>query len=200
MKRIGTILFLVLLSGRSLSQETRKWAVAGIRIGYCTSRLTRDFTDNDGNKHSFTFAGGLRYGGFIQIYAGKKIIFQPEILLTSKAIHEKTKVVNSNYTYSNKERVAYLELPLNILVKFPVKKGFFSAGGGPAPAFAINNYYYARLKKFDMGLNLAGGYQWPSDFSIQMNFTKGFSPVSKHFNSSSSQKNLSLGLTIGYTF
>jgi len=183
-----------------MSQETRKWAVAGIRFGYCTSRLTSDFTDNDGNKHSFFFAGGLRYGGFFQIKAGKKTIFQPEILLTSKAIHEITEVANGTYTYSNLERVVYLELPLNILVKFPVKKGFFSAGGGPAPAFALNSYYYTRFKSFDMGLNLAGGYQWPSDFSVQLNFTKGFSPVSKYQNSSATPKNLSLALTIGHTF
>lgn len=201
MKSLFTILFFA-CSGVACCQEKKSLVKFGLKFGYAQSTLSPDYTENNGYKHQFSMTGGIRAGGYLQISAGKKLLFQPELLLVVKGAQESPNY-NNGYSYPTNGypfRTSYIEIPLNLLVKLPTQSGFFILGGGPAPAFAFNRYVYSGTARFDMGLNFLLGYQLPIGFSLNLNYTKGFSNVSPGAEGAPALKNSSLGLSVGYTF
>ena len=201
MKSLFTLLFFA-CSVVACCQENKSSVNFGLKLGFAMSTLSPNYTEDNGYKHQFNMSGGIRAGGYLQISAGKKLLFQPELLLVVKGANESPD--NSNgYSYPANGypfRTSYIEIPLNLLVKLPTQSGFFTLGGGPAPAFAFSRYIYSGTAGFDMGLNFLVGYQWPIGFSLNLNFTKGFSNVSPQAQGAPDLKNSSLGLSAGYTF
>ena len=182
-------------------QEKKNIVHLGVKLGFGMSTISPDYTETNGYTHEFKLTGGLRVGGYLQIMAGKKFIFQPEVLLVVKGASESPDYSNgSPYPVNSYPfRTTYIEFPFNLLLRLPGSTGFFLLGGGPAPAFAINRYRYAGTPGFDMGLNLLAGYQWALGFSVNLNFTKGFSTVQQN-HGEPGLKNSSVGLSAGYTF
>ena len=174
----------------------------GVKLGFGQSTLSPNYTDDNGNKHRFNMTGGIRAGGYLQISAGKKLLFQPELLFVVKGAYESTDY-NNGYPFAGNGypiRTSYIEIPLNLLVKLPINTGFFMLGGGPAPAFALNGRIYSGTGGFDLGINILLGYQWPIGFGVNLNFTKGFSSVYQQTQEAPDLKNSSLGISVGYTF
>ena len=195
-------LFIVLFLGYSvmgLCQET-KTVNPGLKLGAGFSSLTPDYTDSNGYKHNFTMTGGVRFGGFIQIPAGRNFLFQPEIQFVVKGTKENTQYNNGNPVSDYPIRINYIEIPLNMLAKLPSKSGgFFSIGGGPALAFS-SNIYTEYATRFDIGLNVLAAWQLPIGVSINLSFTKGFSNVLEEIPGAASLKNSSIGFCVGYSF
>lgn len=199
MKSFFTVLFLG-CSVVACCQEKKNPLRFGLKLGLGLSTFSPgSYTDNSGFKHSFSRTGGVRGGLFLQIDAGKKFLFQPELLMAAKGSGKKTDYNNGNPLSNYPIRVNYIEIPLNLLVKLPAKSGFLILGGGPAPAFSTNKYTEYAVP-FDMGVNLLLGYQLPIGFLIHLNFTKGFSNILEEVQGSPNLKNNSLGLSVGYAF
>ena len=199
MKSLFIVLF-VSCSVVAFCQEKKSSLNFGLKAGISLSTFTPGhYTDNFGYSSSFSMTGGVRGGLFLQIAAGKNFLFQPEFLIVIKGSGEKTNYNNGNPSSSYPTRVNYIEIPLNLLVKLPAKSGFFILGGGPAPAFSTNSYTEYAVP-FDMGVNFLLGYQLPIGFSVNLNFTKGFTNITKEVPGAQALKNSSLGICIGYSF
>lgn len=192
MRKSIVIALTLILSANVFAQEKEKRIHIGVKMGYVSTKLTPSYTDNNGIKYTYTAVGGVTVGGFIQMTISNKILFQPEFLMVWKG--------TKHSGYNNYDRITYLEFPINLLAKLPVKSSFIFIGGGPAPAFRITPDYgsYNGIAAFDLGVNFLAGIQFPLGFSMQMNFTKGLLGVYKQ----NLQKltNTALGLSIGYTF
>lgn len=201
MKILFIILFVV-AHAMSLAQEQEKIPVVtvGIKIGMSGSSLSPGYTDISDYRHTFSLKGGFQGGGFLQIAIGKKLLIQPEILFVSKGAKETVNDINSSNEYNSPNHINYIEFPVNILAKLSAGPGHFILGGGPAFAFARNNYYSLYNRRFDAGLNMLTGYQWPIGFIINLNFTKGFSNVFDPLQGAPKITNTSFGLCVGYVF
>jgi hypothetical protein len=189
------------MSATSFSQQKKKWARFGIKLGYCGTTISPGYTSNYGDNHSFRMGGGAIAGGFLQIAASKKIFFQPELLYVYRRTLEN---FSNTYVSGYSEPIirGFIEVPLNLLVKLPTKSGFFMLGGGPAPAFTgIIQMFGDNSFKIKMGLIFLLGYQLSSDFSLQLTLTKGLSKyIEPYYQNTLKLTSSSVGLSFGYVF
>ena len=186
------------------SQQQEKKVTFGLKAGMGVSNLGPSFTDTAGGTYSYnskaSFSGGLRL--FIPV--NKNIIFLPELVLIFKGAMESYDGDPNMYFFQSGYPVSlfYLEIPLNINYKIPVKSGQFLIGGGPAPAIKLaNNYYgpnFSRMIAYDLGINFLSCYQFPIGFSIEVNYNLGVANIGNDPDQPLRNKNF--GISIGYAF
>ncbi len=193
------IILLIIFPLAVAGQENKQAFSGGGKIGMAFSTLTPDYTDANGYKHQFSLTDGLKIGGFIQLPAGKNILIQPELFFIVKGGDEKVSFDSVQYTNYGPRRISYVELPINILAKLKAGTGFFLAGGGPSFAFSRKRYFDAG-PRFDAGLNLLLGFQWPLGFLVNLNYTKGFSNTEHAATGVPKVTNSSFGICVGYAF
>lgn len=187
------------LSDRQDKEASNDKIKFGIKAGVAIANAKVEYnsTTTPGNGKPTSKLGAIA-GVFARLAFGNKACFQPELLMVGKGMKE------NNQSYSYRNDLTYLELPLNILYKTSGSKGSFFIGGGPAPAFYIGeNVFssgYQSVKKFDVGINFLAGYELPIGFSINMHYTHGLTNISSDKTFIPVIKNRCLGLTIGYVF
>lgn len=167
---------------------------------------------------------GFHGGVNVQIPIAPEFYFQPGLMFSVKGT--KNKSASSTST----TKLNYLEVPLNMVYKASLGKGFFMLGFGPYLAYGIagkvktegssltleqdikfksvvetgDNLLVPYYKPFDAGANIFAGYEMASGMFLQLDTQFGMiniNPEYKGFTSDqSSAKNTGFGLSVGYLF
>ena len=218
---LSIVLLLVLSATHAIAQEKSKVSF-GILGGVNFQNLKGELSSGDklDNDMLLGFHGGVNVQ--IPIVAG--FYLQPGLLYTLKGA-KKTGNLSTETT-----KIAYLEVPLDLMYKANLGKGFFMLGFGPYVAYGISGNvknegssvtidrdiefkdvveitdpllvpYY---KAFDMGANAFVGFETEGGLFLQLETQFGLvniNPEDKRILSDkSSKKNTGFGLSLGYRF
>lgn len=158
--------------------------------------------DADGSK---TLAG-FQLGGLYEMPLSDGFYLQPEALLTLKGAEiEGTGV---------KLRPFYFEVPVRAMYKLPLGSGKFTLATGPYLGFGLfgqmkksgsgidlftkeDGTYEAIMKRFDLGLSSALGYELSSGLFFNLESSLGFLNA---INSEGSIKNTTVSFVVGHKF
>jgi hypothetical protein len=144
--------------------------------------------DNNGEKLKNDMIIGYHAGINIQIPIAPQFFFQPGLLFTAKGAK------NDYGSLTGKYRISYIELPLNIVYKASLGKGYFMIGVGPYIAYGIvgkasienetttietdiefknvvetGDHNDPYVKAFDAGGNIFAGFELECGLFLQLN-------------------------------
>jgi hypothetical protein len=131
---------------------------------------------------------GLMFGVFTQLPVKSLWVFQPGVQYAFKGYRLYRRSVD-NFEFTSREVLPYLEAPLNFLHASRPNGTGFLIGGGPVVGLLVARGYRSS-NPVDVGLNLKTGYRIPVGFSLNLDYTYGFSNLKNRF----------LALTVGYLF
>lgn len=148
MKRTITLLSLgALLATGTNAQRIKIGPEAGLNISNHITEIDNDHINSDAKL-------GLKIGGILDIGFNRMVSLQPGLFYSQKGSKlEYTDFVNAgNITYRETEkfdtRVNYLELPLNLQLRFGrPRTGYFFIGAGPYVAFAVGAHEEYRFDR-----------------------------------------------------
>lgn len=125
-----------LMAGTSFSQIS-----FGPKVGFNFSKYNQNFKDSD-SEDDLKFKFGQSIGGVMDLTILEFLSFQPSVLFSMKGSSYDVEAGNSdhpNHTYSGyaRERVMYMEIPLNIAGKYEIGPGTLQVFLGPYIAFAM---------------------------------------------------------------
>ena len=159
---------LILLVSSYLILNAREITATGLRIGYNNST----FIGNDTPGKNVKSIPGFTIGGFACYEFNEKLLFQPEVLLTTKG-----SMINTIGDIEQANIFVYLEMPLLVKMRFfkdkKLKPDIF---GGPAfnlKTLAINDVgVLGAINDFDSGLIIGAGLDYRR-ISFEIRFEKG---------------------------
>ena len=220
--RIASIALIFMLSvSFSNAQEKSKISI-GVLGGLNYQNLNGK--DLGGDKLENDMLMGFHGGINIQIPIAPEFYFQPGIIYSSKG----AKYTSGSITSTTK--LNYIEVPVNMLYKASLGKGFFMLGFGPYVGYGISgnvktvsgsvtlnrdvkfksivetgdNILTPYYKAFDAGANIFVGYEMASGLSLQLDTEFGMLNINPEYKilsaDKSSTKNTGFGLSIGYRF
>lgn len=165
MKRIFLLLAFV-GTFAAANAQTRVGLKGGINVA------DRGGEDADGHDAKL----GFHIGGFASFGVGNKFSVQPELLFSTQG--SKVEVPGDDY----KVRLNYINIP--VMLKYEIVDGLY-AQAGPQFGFLVTAKTKRgdvtvdindNIKKFDLGLGLGAGYQFPSSpFGIDARYIFGMS-------------------------
>ncbi len=158
--------------------------------------------DADGTKTLI----GFQFGGLYELPLSGDFYLQPEALLTLKG-------AKSDGT-DQKIKPFYLEIPVRFMYKLPAGPGKLTLATGPYLGFGVFGEYTqsgvgynlftkvldadeALMKRFDLGLSSALGYELQSGLFFNLESSLGFLKV---INGGGDVKNTTVALVAGYKF
>jgi hypothetical protein len=191
------------------------------RFGFNAGISLADITYKDGIKVKTDSRVGLNIGAVMDIPVGSNFSVQPGVNFIQKGAKEKQSDGTNTEEYSS--IINYLEVPLNIVYKAPIKKGHIFLGAGPSAGYALNGkvvYKYTGpdgsetskekysignkneddLKPLELGLNVMGGYEFRSGLLIAINYNRSLNNLLPGDVENESLKNSYFGFKIGYMF
>ena len=220
--RIASIALIFMLSvSFSNAQEKSKISI-GVLGGLNYQNLNGK--DLGGDKLENDMLMGFHGGINIQIPIAPEFYFQPGIIYSSKGAK------NTSGSITSTTKLNYIEVPVNMLYKAPLGKGFFMLGFGPYVGYGISgnvktvsgsvtlnrdvkfksivetgdNILTPYYKAFDAGANIFVGYEMASGLSLQLDTEFGMLNINPEYKilsaDKSSTKNTGFGLSIGYRF
>jgi len=122
-------------------------------------------------------------GGTGEFPLAENIFVQPSLILTGKGMN-----FNGTDDMGNdvkaKIRPFYLELPVNLIYKYPLDNFSIFGGAGVAPAFGLfgkvkngdteeDAFQDEGFKRFDFGVNFLAGAEVGGNMQFSFNFTQG---------------------------
>jgi hypothetical protein len=145
MKKICLLVFLSGIVSLSMAQSPKFSLIAGINESSFNLSNPNTFTANGYDKSSTSTVSGFQIGALVSFDINRFTI-QPGLIYTTKGsniadlFYQQTTTTNSSITQNEqKQTLNYLEIPVNILYNFPVKKvGKFFIGGGPYLAYGLS--------------------------------------------------------------
>ncbi len=215
------LLILLLSTTFAIAQENSKLSV-GIFGGVNLQNINGKAYNGD--KLNNDMLPSYHFGADLQIPVAPEFYFQPGLMYIRKG--DKNTSASSTSTTS----LSYIEIPLNMVYKAALGKGFFMIGLGPYLAYGISgsvktvsglltldqkitfkkavrsedNLLVPYYKPFDAGANLLVGYELEDGVFIQLDSQFGLlniNPEYKGFtDDQSSAKNTGFGLSLGYRF
>ncbi len=212
MKRFFVFFGAILLSHSLLAQQIS----VGIKAGANANNLPITLTGNDIDGTARIDGGttGFHIGGLVDIGVTANFSVQPNLLFAMKG---------GGLSTLGKIQLMTIDLPVNLLYKH---QGFF-IGGGPMLSYGISGKLKpydkdeddrdvydaddwggndALLKKFEVGVNLTMGYNFPGGWSLSTNFARGFNNILTNedlLGGSNNDPKINtriVGFSIGYTF
>jgi len=220
--RLISILLMLLFSTTfAFAQENMKFSIA--ILGGANLQNINGKAYN-GDKLNNDMLPSYHFGADLQIPVAPEFYFQPGLMYIRKG--DKNTSSSSTSTTS----LSYIEIPLNMVYKAALGKGFFMIGLGPYLAYGISgsvktvsgsltldqkitfkkavgsedNLLVPYYKPFDAGANLLVGYELEDGVFIQLDSQFGLlniNPEYKGFtDDQSSAKNTGFGLSLGYRF
>lgn len=203
------------------AQNTNKVA---IRVGY--NLYTIYGQNSDGNNFHHRFEDGWHLGMDFDISLGSDFSLMPGIVYSQKGANF------SNYEYMDQSfkgdvKLAYVEIPVNLVFKPKAGRGNFLIGTGPYLAYGVgreagvmqgtldvkfkNNVTSADLnetpfyyKPLDAGINFLAGYRARRGFLFQFNGQLGLTKINPTVNGSDDGQTAhhlkGFGFSLGYWF
>lgn len=186
-------IFMVLTTINATAQKP----TVGLKAGLGFSDIKQKISNPDAEFNTFmkvAFSGGV----FLNVPAGKKLVFHPEILFVSKGYRAQY----SNYKGS--DPLPYLDTYLNILYKPANKNGSFFIGAGPSLGLPIFGTSYidnwSANRKADFGIHGLAGYEFPIGASVMLQYTYGLTNIIKQNDPDDNIYNRFAGISFGYSF
>ena len=126
-------------------------------------------------------------GGIGEFPLAENIFVQPSILLSGKGANFDGQDDMGNPVEA-KVRPFYLELPVNIIYKYPLQNFSIFGGAGIAPAFGLfgkaksgstseDAFQDEGFKRFDFGVNFLAGVEVNTNMQISINITQGLANI-----------------------
>ena len=214
------VLFLALAT-TALALTSKAQLSFGLRAGVNFQNINGK--DYSGKDLDYKMKTGFHIGVNAEIPVVPDFYLQPGLLYSTKGA--KIEVTNAD---DAKIKLAYFEVPINLLYKPTLGPGKLLLGFGPYVAFGVGGkytdpadkdydvkfdgnvksseynakYYYA--KRLDVGGNLLVGYELAKKISFQLNAQLGMGKINPKYewiNSDDAKfKNTGFGLSIGYRF
>ena len=239
------IITALLLSGSALYSQIQYGP--GVRFGVKAGVNISNMTIKDGMSGiavSPSYRLGYHISGIADIPISNVIYFQPGISLTEKGfkIDNKTTIdLNYNYNYnfggleltpeevgsvkySQKSQLKtwYIEVPLNMLLKFDAGNGKFLVGAGPYAAYGINGKAKSEIEiitregsinqkgesdvfdeeganKFDYGFNFLTGYELNNGLFLHGGYGLGLGKLNDDSEGTSAKHKL-FTVSLGFLF
>jgi Outer membrane protein beta-barrel domain len=224
-------LVILLLSSFALQAQDKKISF-GVLGGINFQNLNGK--DASGDKLENKLILGLHGGVNAMINIGPDFYFQPGLLYSTKGGKSEYDILSDSkadgLTIKAVSRIAYIEMPLNLLYRAQLGNGNVLLGFGPYVALGAggkikvdsplgssensikfknkvtssdpsNIYYYRPL---DAGANIFFGYEMPFNIFIQLNAQLGLLKINPEYegdeDSETIIKNTGFGLSVGYRF
>jgi hypothetical protein len=220
LRHIYILAALLLSASLAMAQGTEK---GNTSFGILGGVNFQNFNGKDysGAKLEKDLIVGYHIGANVQIPIAPGFYFQPGLLFTTKGAKDTNGGQTSTY------HLSYIELPLNLLYKALLGKGFIMLGIGPYVGYAISGktkleggseaaieftntieagdpYTTAYFKALDAGGNILAGYEMAGGVFLQLNAQLGLLEINPEdlrlSNDESIIKNTGFGLSIGYRF
>ncbi|MFA5419377.1 MAG: porin family protein [Bacteroidales bacterium] len=180
--------------------------------------------DADGDKLDTDLIPGFHVGVNIQLPIAPEFYFQPGLLFSTKGAK------HTGDSFTTTTNISYIEMPLNLVYKAMLGRGYVMLGFGPYLGYGIggkvkveggpvtieNDIEFKNVvepdddlltpyyKAFDMGANIFAGYEMANGIFAQLNSQFGFlkiNPEDKRIaDNKTSIKNVGFGLSLGYRF
>lgn len=173
--------------------------------------------DMSDNKLENDMLIGFHAGVNLQLPVASQFYFQPGLMFSAKGAESSTGFLTGTINLS------YIELPLNLVYKAPLGKGYFMLGFGPYVAYGIGGKATLEgdaasfetdiefknevesgdpimtiyIKPFDAGANLFFGYELPAGLFLQLNAQLGLLDINPTDNRITGDNNSTLKNT-GY--
>lgn len=175
--------------------------------------------NNNGDKLEYDMILGYHAGVNIQIPIAPEIYFQPGLLYTTKG-------AKINGTSTTTIKLSYVEVPLNLVYKGSLGKGFVMFGFGPYIGYGLGgkviyesgseNIEFKKvvktgdpltvtyIKPFDAGGNIFAGFEMAGGLFLQVDAQLGMLKINPEYegftDNKTAVKNTGFGLSIGYRF
>lgn len=220
-KLLSIALILVLSASFAIAQEKSKMSF-GILGGLNYQNLNGKDAGGDQLKNDMLlgFHGGIN----VQIPIAPEFYFQPGIMYSTKGAK------NTSGSLTSTTKLNYIEVPLNMVYKASLGKGFFMLGFGPYVSYGMSgnvkteggsltvnrkvkfksvvetgdNMLVPYYKAFDAGANIFVGYEMASGLFLQLDTEFGMLNINPEYKilsaDKSSTKNTGFGLSLGYRF
>ena len=220
--RLNSILIMLLLSTTfAFAQDNTKFSI-GILGGANLQNISGKAFNGD--KLNNDMLPSWHFGADFQIPVAPDFYFQPGLMFIRKG--DKNTSTSSTSTTS----LSYIEIPLNMVYKAALGKGFFMIGLGPYLAYGISgsvktvsgsltldqtivfkrivgsedNLLVPYYNPFDAGANLLVGYELEDGVFLQLDSQFGMLNINPDYqgftDDQSSAKNMGFGLSVGYRF
>lgn len=201
MKKILLSVAAMLMAGATFAQVK-----FGIVAGPQFSSQTYKF---NGDKETSDLLTGFRGGVTVDLPLADEFYIQPSLLYSGKGGKEEVGGLTL------KERIHYLELPINFMFKPEVGAGNLYLGAGPYLAMGLGGKMEGVVgntvvesdidwddsrKRFDAGANLQFGYEMPMGLNFGLYADLGLVNIRQNGDSDNSRRNTSFGVTVGYKF
>jgi hypothetical protein len=187
--RLISIVLILMLSGSVAFTQSTDKAKSSFAILGGVNFYNLNGKDNNGNKLANDMIIGFHAGLNLQIPVAPQFYFQPGILFSTKGAKKSYGELTGTY------KLSYIELPLNLVYKALVGKGYFMLGFGPYVAYGIagkasgtyqsatiesdivfknsvesgESLSVAYFKAFDAGGNIFAGYELAGGLFLQLN-------------------------------
>ncbi|MDP2723141.1 MAG: porin family protein [Bacteroidales bacterium] len=223
MKLIFLVVIGMLTASMATAQSTEKGKTTfGLLGGLNLQNLNAK--DASGDKMENDLIPGFHVGVNVQIPIAPEFYFQPGLLFSTKGAK------HTGDSFTTTTNISYIEMPLNLVYKAMLGRGYVMLGFGPYLGYGIggkvkveggpvtieNDIEFKNVvepdddmltpyyKAFDMGANIFAGYEMANGIFVQLNSQFGFlkiNPEDKRIaDNKSSIKNVGFGLSLGYRF
>jgi hypothetical protein len=175
----------------------------GIKMGLGFSNQKRiDHADY----YEFSTKAKTRFhiGVFAEKLIAPRIYIQPGIFFAGKGAAHTSSYSGTESQYE----LSYLELPLNVVYKYPLSFGKVYGGAGAVPALATSGTIEQNgkskkmfkegehWKRGDLGLNILGGIELNNGFTAGISINTGLIDIYTH--DAARIKNRMISLSVGY--
>lgn len=215
MKKFLLLTVSVILSVVTLFAQSARF---GVNAGFSFANIIY----KDGKeKENTTSKIGLSLGIITDIPIGSNFSFQPGLNFVEKGAEMKETAGTTTFQASS--RMYYIEAPLNVIYKIPLKKDHVFFGAGPSAAYAFKGkteYKFSNeietesgeenikignkddddLKPIELAFNIIGGYEFNNGLQIVANYNRSLNNLLPGETENSSLRNSYFGIKIGYMF
>jgi len=207
---LSIVLILVLSASFTIAQEKSKVSF-GLLGGVNFQNLKGELSSGDKLENDMLLGF---HGGFnVQLPIVAGFYLQPGLMYATKGAKDTYTILGSEFT--NEIKINYVEMPLNLVYKASLGKGFFMLGFGPYIAYGIsgkqvfegNDLSFERgvdYNAFDAGANIFAGFETASGLFLQLETQFGMLNIypedDNSTNAQSTAKNAGFGLSLGYRF
>lgn len=222
-KLFSLVMILTLTGSMAMAQGTSKMSF-GLKGGVNLQNLTGK--DYSGDKLENDLLIGYHAGVDVQIPIAPQFYFQPGLLYSMKGAKNTYSVLGTDYTSTTK--ISYIEMPLNLVYKALLGKGYFMLGFGPYVGYGFSGKVLTEggsistdqkikfqnvvetgddptvpyYKAFDIGGNIFAGYELANGIFFQFNTQLGMVKINPEYkiltDDKSIVKNTGFGLSLGY--